>query len=115
VDCFWTEEGRIVPGEYFIYLLAVHLHKNPISKYQVIQTDYNDLRFRLALRPGEHMEPDIQSEIEEKTRLVMGENCRMAFEFVDDILPGGSGKYFYTVCEIPALRQPTSSGSPAKE
>jgi phenylacetate-CoA ligase len=106
VDCFWTLEGQIVPGEYFIYLLAVHLHENPILKYQVIQEAYDDLCFRLVLRQGKHLEPDIRQEIEEKTRLVMGKDCRIAFEFVEDIAPAPSGKYFYTVCKIPDLSQP---------
>lgn len=106
VDCFWTREGQIVPGEYFIYLLAVHLHENPILKFQVVQENYDDLCFRLVLRPGQHLEPNVRQEIEEKTRLIMGMNCRMAFEYVEDIPPAPSGKYFYTVCKIPDLPQP---------
>jgi phenylacetate-CoA ligase len=106
VDCFWTKEGRIVPGEYFIHLLGVHLKGSPILKYQVIQEEYDRLRFKLVLRPGQCLEPPIQQQIDKKTRLVMGEQCRMAFEYVDRILPAASGKYFYTICKIPDLPQP---------
>jgi len=115
VDCFWTKDGRIIPGEYFIYLLAVHLHDNPIAKYQVIQEDYDRLRFRLVLRTGDHLTPDIQHEIEDKTHLVMGPNCAIEIEYVEDILPAPSGKYFYTICEIPDLPQPEAPGLSAEE
>lgn len=115
VDCFWTAEGNIIPGEYFIYLLAVHLHNNPISKYQVIQESYTSLRFRLVLRTGNQLPRDIQHEIEDKTRLIMGEKCRMSFEYVTDIPPSPSGKYFYTLCQIPDLPQPELFGLSAKE
>jgi phenylacetate-coenzyme A ligase PaaK-like adenylate-forming protein len=100
VECLLSKEGQIVPGEYFIYLLAVHLDNNPIDKYQVIQDDYEDIRFRLVLRSNRQMEAITQAEIEAKTRLVMGENSRITFEYVDDIPPTASGKYFYTICNI---------------
>lgn len=108
VDCLWTREGRIVPGEYFIYLLAVHLEDNPIAKYQVVQEDYDNLHFKLMLRTGECLDDITRQEIEEKTRLVMGEKCRMDFELVEDIPPMPSGKYLYTLCRIPDLPQPTA-------
>jgi phenylacetate-CoA ligase len=115
VDCFWTREQHIVPGEYFIYLLAVHLHKNPILKYQVIQETYEDIRFRLVLRHGDSLDLDVQREIEDKTQLIMGRNCRMTFEYVEDIPPAASGKYFYTVCKLPDLPQPEMNASLDKE
>jgi phenylacetate-CoA ligase len=115
VDCFWDRQGKIVPGEYFIYLLAVHLDNNPISKYQVIQEDYEDIRFRLVLRSNYQMDSIVQQEIEEKTRLAIGQSCRINFEYVDDILPSSSGKYFYTICKIPDKPQPESLGSLGKD
>ncbi|MDO9027862.1 MAG: phenylacetate--CoA ligase family protein [Candidatus Roizmanbacteria bacterium] len=105
-DCFWTREGKIVPGEYFVHLVGVLLKNNPVQKFQVIQESYDDLRFRLVLRPGKYLEVNVQREIEEKTRLVMGMSYRIAFEYVDDILPTSSGKYFYTVCKIADRLQP---------
>jgi len=113
VDCFWTREGKMVPGEYFIYLLAVHLHDNPISKFQVLQERHDALRFRLVLRRDQTLEEAVRREIEEKTRLVMGSQCTLEFEFVGDIPPAPSGKYFYTLCSIPRAGQPTEGAPPS--
>ena len=40
-------------------------------------------------------------EIRQKTRVVMGGECEVNFEFVDDIPPSRSGKYSYTISEVP--------------
>jgi len=30
----------------------------------------------------------------------MGKDCKVEFEFVDEIKPAKSGKYLYTICEV---------------
>jgi len=105
VDCFWTREGKMVPGEYFIYLLAVHLKESPIAKYQVLQEGYEALTIMLALRAGHVLPGAVREEIEEKTKLVMGERCVLQFRIVDDIAPSPSGKYCYTLCLLPETGQ----------
>ena len=106
-DCFRTLEGKIIPGEYFIHFLAVQLKENPIFKFQVLQEEYGALRLRLALREGHSLSEFVRREIEEKTRLVMGEDCRLEFELVDDIPPSISGKYLYTLCSLPGAAEAT--------
>jgi phenylacetate-CoA ligase len=113
VDCFWTRDGRMVPGEYFIYLLAVHLVENPIEKYQVIQEEFDRLRFRLVLRADSRLSAAARTEIEEKTQLVMGQSCGLSFEFPDDIPPARSGKYLYTICELPGAAEAATDAQPA--
>jgi phenylacetate-CoA ligase len=108
VDCFWTKDGRMVPGEYFIYLLAVHLDENPIARYQVVQPDYDLLLCKLALHPGQSLGTRVREEIEQKARLVMGPDCRIIIEEVREIAPTASGKYLYTLCQIPGTSQPTA-------
>ena len=39
-------------------------------------------------------------EIVDKIKIVMGQDCKVEFEFVDDIEPLKSGKYLYTVTEV---------------
>lgn len=101
VDCFRTREGRIVSGEYFIHLLGVYLYNSAILKFQVIQQGYEDLLLKLVTRCGQRLAADVQREIEEKVRLVMGSDCRLLFDYVADIPPAPSGKYSYTVCQLP--------------
>lgn len=106
VECFRTVDGRIVPGEYFIYLLGVRLTKDVIAKFQVWQEDYDSLWFRLVLQPDRVLDDEIRLEIEEQTRLVMGNECRIQFEFPDDIAPSSSGKYFHTLSAIERTQVP---------
>ena len=39
-------------------------------------------------------------EIKAKTRVVMGEDCTVTFEFMKEIPPSSSGKYSYTITEV---------------
>lgn len=103
-DAFAKRDGGVVVPEYFIHLIGVVLNTGWIHKYQIIQEDYDSVRVLLV--PQESAE-DVQerhseeiSEIAEKIRLVMGEACRVEFEFVEDILPTASGKYRYTISKV---------------
>lgn len=107
VDCFWTNEGRMIPGEYFIYLLGVHVDENPFKKYQVVQRALDGVLYRLVLRPGLRLSETLRRTIEADTRLVMGDQCQVSFELLDDIPPAASGKYSFTICELDGVSQPT--------
>ena len=39
-------------------------------------------------------------EIVQKVRVAMGNDCNVAFEFVDDIEPSASGKYRFTISKV---------------
>lgn len=107
VDCFWTRDRRMIPGEYFIYLLGVHIDDNPFRKYQVVQEDFDDVVYRLVLQAGRSLSDDLRQTIVKDTRLVMGERCEVSFELLEDIPPSPSGKYSYSLCRIPDVSQPT--------
>lgn len=100
VDCFVTRNGRLVPGEYFIYLLGVFLHNNPFSKVQAIQEDYDLIIIKYSLKNNEIFSRTFALEIASKIKIVMGQECRIEFESVKDILTPASGKYQYTVSKI---------------
>jgi phenylacetate-CoA ligase len=104
MDSFRTRDGKVVPGTYFVHLLGVHLRGTPIQKCQFVQESYQDLRFRFVLRPGHHLDAETRQEIEEKTRLVMGADCCITFEAVEDITPAPSGKFSYTISRVPHRR-----------
>jgi phenylacetate-CoA ligase len=99
-DCFRTREGRVIPGEFFIYLLVVSLKDSPFAKVQAVQDDYEAVRYNLVLRQGRELARDLRHEIEKKTRVVMGDSCRIEFRFVDEIESSASGKYRYTICQL---------------
>ena len=101
VDCFRTREGRVVPGEYFIYILGVFLEDTPFVRAQAIQPDFDHVEVNLELRPGEELREATKDEIVDKTRLVMGAECRVDINVVSEIPPLPNGKYPYTICRLP--------------
>lgn len=99
VDAFQTTTGGLIDGEYFTHLLYF---RPWLNKFQVIQKTPLHLVYKLVLNPGTSpSETDLQ-EIREKSRLVLGEQLRIDFEYPPEINPGASGKYRYTISEIAA-------------
>jgi phenylacetate-CoA ligase len=98
MDYFVTKEGKIVPSEFFIHLLGVVLNSGWVKKTQIIQEDYDYVKvnFVTYMKPSD----EVLKDIEAKIRFVMGESCKVEFEFVDDIPPSSSGKYRYTINKV---------------
>ncbi len=96
VDVFKTRNGTLIDGEYFTHLLYF---RPWVSKFQVIQKSYSSILFKIRL--SEHCyEPEELTDIISKARVVMGKDCLVDFEFVDDIPNSASGKYRYTLSEV---------------
>jgi len=94
---FIKRDGTIIHGEYFTHLFYFN---SSIIKFQVIQDNYDHIVCKLVLRGDIIDIEDNIRDIKKKIQLVMGEDCEIEFEFVDEILPTKSGKYRYTICEI---------------
>lgn len=99
VDIFLTKAGEKVDGEYFTHLIYF---KNWVQKFQFIQEEVELIRVKIQVN-GEPPTNELK-EIEEKIRLVMGQSCKVEFEFVEDILPHSSGKYRYTISKVYDMR-----------
>lgn len=97
-DMFKTRDGTLVDGEYFTHLLYF---KNWVQKFQAIQKDYSEIVFKIIKNPSD-FQPNQEelNEIVAKCRLVMGNDCKVIFEFVNEIPPITSGKYRYTISEV---------------
>jgi phenylacetate-coenzyme A ligase PaaK-like adenylate-forming protein len=96
VDVFRTRDQTLIDGEYFTHLLYF---RPWIWKFQVVQKAHEHVTFKVVRVNGEPAKSELD-EIARKTRLVMGSNCRIDFEFVKDLPPHPSGKYRYTISEI---------------
>ncbi len=92
---FLLEDGTRVHGQYFV---ALFFFKDWVKKFQIIQQSYDKILCRVVTKDCIN-ESDIE-DIKSKIRLVMGSNCEIEFDFVDEILPAKSGKYIYTICEV---------------
>jgi phenylacetate-CoA ligase len=94
-DNFLTKEGKVIPGEYFIHIIGVFLNDGAINKFQIIQKDYD----RIVLKIIKVKEVDT-IEIIDKIKMIMGGDCIVEIEFVNEIPPLASGKYRYTISEV---------------
>lgn len=96
VDAFKTKDGTLIDGEYFTHLLYF---RNWVERFQVIQTDYSSILFKIVQSAGAPTEVELDTIIRD-TRAVMGTDCEVNFLFLSNILPTVSGKYRYTISEI---------------
>jgi len=72
--------------------------RNWVQKFQFIQEEFELIKVKIQ---GNDKPPDSElKDIEEKICLVMGESCRVNFDFVDNIPPLRSGKYRYTISKV---------------
>lgn len=91
---FFKKDGTIIIGYFFVHLMGVILNKGYIKKFQVIQEEYDKIRVLVILNK---ILPDAEKRmIEDKIRIQMGQECKIIWDFVDDIPKTKSGKYLYT-------------------
>ena len=96
-DMFRDKDGTLVDPGYFMSLCT----KDWVRKFQVVQKSASHILFRIV-RSDLHYRQTELDEISTQTRLVMGDDCKVTFEFVDEIPPSASGKYRYAFSEVQA-------------
>jgi phenylacetate-CoA ligase len=96
VDMFKTQDGTLVDGEYFTHLLYF---KDWVQQFQVIQKNYSEIAIKIIKSKSDY-QPQELDDIVTKCKILMGEDCTVTFEFVNDIPPSTSGKYRYTISEV---------------
>lgn len=98
---FRATDGALVHGGYFVRLF----YGRPwVKKFQVRQTR-TDRIDAFVVKAGEPSIEDIR-DMQHKTRIAMGRTCELHFSFVDEIPPSPSGKFLYTICELPDHEAP---------
>ncbi len=100
-DTFKNKHGTQVHGEYFTHLFYF---QNWVDKFQVIQERIDCIRILLVVKQDHQlaMKQNEILQIQDKVRLVMGEDCEVQFTVVDEIKPTASGKYRYTISKVNA-------------
>ncbi|MGI6775825.1 MAG: phenylacetate--CoA ligase family protein [Patescibacteria group bacterium] len=96
ITVFKTKNGKIIPGEFFIHFIGVVFNKDAISKFQVIQKDYDLIEIKVVLANRSKFEKD-KPEIEQSIRKTMGSECRIKWLVVNSIPSLKNGKYLYTI------------------
>jgi phenylacetate-CoA ligase len=97
IDVFKKRDGTLVDGAFFFHMLY---YRDWVYKFQIVQADYEWMIFRVATTQASYVADELD-EIVRETRLIMGANCKVDFEFLDDIAPSPSGKYSYAVSHVP--------------
>jgi len=90
-DHFIREDKTIIHGEYFTHLFYL---KDWVKAFQVVQEDYKKIRIFIVLLGN--LKNAEKREIESKIRLMMGKDCVIIWEFVEEIPKTPSGKHIYT-------------------
>lgn len=98
VDVFRTRDRTLVDGEYFTHLLYF---RPWVWKFQVVQKAPAHVVFRVVSANGRPAQTELD-DITSKTRRVLGDDCRVDFDFPGDLRPAPSGKYRYTISEVEA-------------
>jgi phenylacetate-CoA ligase len=94
-DLFKTKDGRKIDGEYFTHLF----YFSPwIKRFQVIQNSLDEIVIKIV-KNHQGSASDI-NEMRKKIKLVMGEDCHVTFEYVDEISKTTTGKFRYTISNI---------------
>jgi phenylacetate-CoA ligase len=91
---FLLKDGTVVPAEFFIHLIGVIYNKGFIKKFQVVQEEYQ--KIKILIVPEREIYKSEKRDIENKIKVIMGKECLIVWEFVDDIPKTKSGKYLYT-------------------
>jgi phenylacetate-CoA ligase len=97
-DNFIKRDGSITFGSYFRHLL---FFMDWIDKYQIVQEDYEKVIFYIKpiSKVPNNFPVDFDSIIKD-VKLVMGEDCSVAYKVVDRIDNSTSGKYRYTISKV---------------
>jgi phenylacetate-CoA ligase len=94
-EMFINEKGDKIFGGYFRQIL---FNIDWIKEYQIIQKDYDLIIYRIVKLKSPKKESI--KKIEKLVKNIMSENCKIKWEFVNEIKPTKSGKYLYTISEI---------------
>ena len=99
-DTFIAQDGVRVNGKYFHHLFY---NREWIRRFQVIQEDVGFVRILIELADRNAVKEDYSKELgdlENNVITILGRDCRVGFEFPEEILPTRSGKYLYTISKL---------------
>ncbi len=95
LDMIRTEDGRVVPGEFFPHMMK---DVRGIDRFQVVQKDLRRLHVRIV--KDHRFDTTSMSRLDEQVRRVLGPRIDVRYEFVPEIPLTPSGKQRVTISEI---------------
>ena len=95
---YFRKSDRSLVHSHFI--VQALFFRDWIKKFQAIQDELDHILIRVELRGEQKAPKEDIDDIIKKVKMLMGESCRVDFDFVESISRTGSGKYLYTICEV---------------
>ncbi|PMH33110.1 hypothetical protein BCU72_15015 [Vibrio cyclitrophicus] len=95
VDIFLAQNGDHIDGEYFTHLLY---HIDSIRKFQIIQISDSLVEYRIDAK--NKLNKNLEDEIKNKSKLVLGEKCNIKFVYSSDFTTTSTGKHRYTISNL---------------
>jgi phenylacetate-CoA ligase len=90
IDAFVKRNGEIVPGE----ALALTIYEEPwIKQFQLVQEDYAKVRILVVLQ--DRFDENRKADIERQIRFLLGAECTVLWDFVEEVPTTPQGKYRY--------------------
>ena len=97
VDIFKNKRGELIDGEYFTHLF--YFLKN-IKRFQIIQEKIDEININIVTFDKNQFKKSIETDLSSKIKFVMGNDCKIVFNYVSNIEPSLSGKIRYTISKI---------------
>ena len=97
-DTFRGRGGLLIHAAYFGFMVY---SKSWISQFQVVQKSPTWIVFRIV-KSGATYGPEELTDMIEKTKAVLGSECKVEFDFVTEIPSGPSGKLRHLISEVRA-------------
>jgi len=110
LEAMTNSKGDHVDGGFVVYVLAFMAERGYLRKFQVIQEEDGSITINVVPETATSLidhSSDVQF-LTDKIQVVMGQDCPVRFQEVDDIPTNASGKYPYVVNRRSG-RQPESA------
>ncbi len=91
-DHFVKDDGTVVSGHAISLMFS---QRDWVGAFQIIQEDYKIIR--LLVVPQGMVTESEKTKMEHKIRVLMGEDCQLLWDFVDEIPKTPQGKHLYII------------------
>jgi len=82
------------------FLVQAVFFRDWIKRFQIIQDEINHVLIKVQLNENTEADKSDIEDITRKTKILMGEDCKVDFDFVEEISRTASGKFVYTLCKV---------------